>query len=115
MLFALGGARQKLRMLRRAAAVPLLAWGVLVISLASEHDVSADAILTADAVTLRSADSVGAPAVFDKQLPPGTECTILEKRDTWLRVQLADGGTIGWVTAGSLETITTDERSAARS
>jgi hypothetical protein len=69
-------------------------------------------VLTADAVTLRSADSIGAPAVFDKQLPPGTECTILERRDAWLRIQLADGAT-GWVTAGAIEPINSDERPAS--
>jgi hypothetical protein len=110
-LFAVGAAERKwLRLLRRAAAVPLVAWAVLVVSLWVEHDSTADAVLTADAVTLRSADSIGAPAVYDKQLPAGTECTILEKRDSWLRIQLADGGTIGWVAAGGVEPITPDER-----
>jgi hypothetical protein len=100
--FALGLDR---RLLRRLSLLPLAAWAILLLSLAIERDVSQDAVLTGEAVTLRSADSVGAPAVFDKPLPAGTECTILEKRESWLRVQLADGATIGWVTAGSLEPI----------
>src|SRR5262249_758921 len=96
-LFALGAAEHtRLSVLRRAAAVPLVAWAVLLISLSVEHEATADAVLTADAVTLRSADSIGAPAVFDKQLPAGTECTVIEERDSWLRIRLADGGTIGW-------------------
>jgi tetratricopeptide (TPR) repeat protein len=110
LLFCLGGAESmRLAVLRRAALVPLTLWAVLVVSLASGHDPSADAVLTADAITLRSADSVGAPSVFDKQLPQGTECTILEKRESWLRIQLADGVT-GWITAGGCEPITSDER-----
>jgi hypothetical protein len=112
-LFSLGGATSaRLRLVRRAAAAPFVVWLVLVVSLASDHDPSGDAVLTADAVTLRSADSIGAPAVFDKQLLPGTECTILEKRDAWLRIQLADGVT-GWVSAGGIEPITSDERPAS--
>jgi hypothetical protein len=35
----------------------------------------------------------------------GTECRVLERRDTWIRIQLADRGTVGWVTAGSLEPV----------
>ena len=57
-----------------------------------------------DEVTLRSADSAGAVPAFDQPLPAGTELTIVETRDAWVRVRLADG-TAGWVSASVVEPV----------
>ena len=52
---------------------------------------------------LRSADSTGASPTFANPLPGGTEVDIVEVRDAWVRVALADG-TRGWLTASVVET-----------
>jgi SH3-like domain-containing protein len=57
-----------------------------------------------DSVILRAADSMGAPAAFSQQLPRGTEVTLVERRDTWARIKLANG-TAGWVPEGAVERV----------
>jgi hypothetical protein len=104
-LFALGVGNGRSAWLRRMGAASLIAWIVIVLSLGFEHDLSDDAVVTAEATTLRAADSIGAPAAIDKPLPPGTECTIIEAREGWTRIRLAPNGAVGWVSSATIERI----------
>jgi SH3-like domain-containing protein len=60
-----------------------------------------DAVVVAREVVARSADSIHAPARFARPLPTGTEVEILESRDEWLRIALANGRE-AWVRASSV-------------
>lgn len=86
-----------------AVAVPAFAvWLVSTGSAFLTGDATDDAVVVTDGVTLRSADSTGASPTFANPLPAGTEVGIVEARDAWVRVTLADG-TRGWLTASSVE------------
>lgn len=63
-----------------------------------------DAVVMLDGATLRSADSTGASPAFANPLPAGTEVTVLETRDRWHRVTLADG-TRGWLASSAIELV----------
>jgi len=92
------------RPLRRIAFVTGICWLLLVVPDLVEPDATNDAVLLLDGIELRSADSQGAPAALDRPLPAGTEITVLEERDLWTRVRLADG-TRGWLHRAALERI----------
>ena len=80
-----------------AIAVPaLVVWVVTTASALWADDVADDAVVVADGATLRSADSSGASPTFANPLPAGTEVSVVESRDAWVRVGLADG-TRGWL------------------
>jgi hypothetical protein len=68
-----------------------------------EDDHANDAIVMDD-VVLRAADSMGAPPALSTPLPRGVEVTLLERRDAWTRVRIANG-TQGWVPSGAVEKI----------
>lgn len=88
-----------------AVAVPVFAvWVIAAGSALLAGDVRDDAVVVADGVTLRSADSTGASPTFANPLPAGTEVGIVEARDAWVRVALADG-TRGWLLAGSVQAV----------
>ena len=83
-------------------AIPLLlVWILATGSALFADDIGDDAIVLTDGATLRSADSAGASPTFANPLPAGTEVTVLERRDTWVRVSLADG-TRGWLAASAV-------------
>ena len=84
-----------------AFAVWIVAAGSAVLT----GDAPDDAVVVTDGVTLRSADSTGASPTFANPLPAGTEVGIVEVRDAWVRVALADG-TRGWLAASSVEAVT---------
>ena len=86
-------------------AVPAFAvWIVAAGSAVLTGDAADDAVVITDGVALRSADSTGASPTFANPLPAGTEVGIVEVRDAWVRVALADG-TRGWLTASSVEAV----------
>ena len=88
-----------------AVAVPAFAvWIVAAASAVLTGDAADDAVVIADGVALRSADSAGASPTFANPLPAGTEVGIVERRDAWVRVALADG-TRGWLAASSVEAV----------
>ncbi len=70
-------------------------------------DTADDGVVLTDGVTLRAADSVGAPPLFANPLPAGTEVAILEERGAWARVSLSDGS-VGWLTDGAIERVRLD-------
>ena len=85
--------------------VPALAvWIVAAGSAVLTGDAADDAVVITDGVALRSADSTGASPTFANPLPAGTEVGIVEVRDAWVRVALADG-TRGWLSASSVEAV----------
>ena len=93
--------RRQARKLRRLAVLPLAAWGVALAAATLGGGQGAAAVVLADGTTLRSADSAGAPPTFAHALPAATEVTVLEERDAWVRIALADG-TRGWLPARAL-------------
>jgi hypothetical protein len=95
-----GRRRRGLAML---AILPAIVWLAMVLSVLLEDRHAHDAVVM-DAVVLRAADSAGAPAVLGQPLPRGTEVTIVESRDTWAKLRIANG-TLGWVPAGAIEAI----------
>ena len=81
-------------------------WGVwiaMLVSVVTEDRHPNDAVVM-DAVVLRAADNAGAPLAHNEPLPSGTEVTVLERRDTWTRIRIADGA-VGWVQSGTVQSI----------
>lgn len=83
---------------RNAAWIPAAIWLAMLGSLlaepaAPERD---DAVITAERLVARSADSPLAPPLLPDALPAGTEVRIAEARQPWLRVRLANGRDV-WV------------------
>ncbi len=78
--------------LRNAAILPGLAWALIVGAAALDAGAGAEdaGVVTREAVA-RAADSALSPSAFPQPLPPGVELRILEQRDPWLRVRLANG------------------------
>ena len=85
------------------AILPAIVWLAMVLSVLLEDRHAHDAVVM-DAVVLRAADSAGAPAAMSSPLPRGTEATIVETRDTWAKLRVANG-TVGWVPAGAIQRI----------
>ena len=82
--------------LRPVAALALTVWVAAAASALLAKDAGAAAVVLADGVALRSADSAGASPAFANPLPAGTEVTVVESRMPWVRVVLADR-TPGWL------------------
>jgi hypothetical protein len=85
------------------AIVPAIIWLAMVGSILFEARHGDDAIVM-EGVMLRAADSAGAPAALGQALPPGTEISVIERRDSWTRVRVA-AGTPGWVPDGAIEMV----------
>ena len=79
--------------LRTLALVPGLAWMALLASLGvgAERDAGTAAVVLAAEATARTSDSAFSPNALAEPLPAGTELSILEERDGWARVRLANG------------------------
>ena len=92
---------RRARPLRRLALVPIagcvVALGAAMLGGAGGNA----AVVLADGATLRSADSHGAPPTLAYPLPAAAEVSVLERRDAWLRIALADG-TRGWLPANAV-------------
>jgi hypothetical protein len=85
------------------ALVPAAIWVAMIASLALEDRRPHDAVVM-DSVMLRAADSAGAPSAMSQALPRGAEVTLLEARDGWTKVRLANGAS-GWVPASAVERV----------
>jgi hypothetical protein len=92
-LLVAAGIRWRQAFLRTAALLPALAWLGLLGSLAIEasHADEQAAVVTANEVVARAADSALAPSALAEPLPGGTEIEIVGRRSPWLRVRLANG------------------------
>ena len=95
---------RRMGLLRRLAIVPMAAWVLAAGSAVFSHRALPEGVVVADGAPLRAADSTGARLAFAHPLPSGAEVTVLETRDGWLRIALADG-TRGWIRASSVERI----------
>jgi hypothetical protein len=102
LLFVPWGGRRR-RSLGGLAVMPAIVWLAMVGSLVLEDRRADDAVLL-ESVTLRAADSAGAPAALATPLSRGAEVTVLEHRDGWVKIQIASG-TTGWVSAGAIERV----------
>jgi hypothetical protein len=96
-------AGRRRRTLAGLAVLPLAVWAVMTISVLFEGHHGDDGVVMTTAV-LRAADSAGAPAALGEPLPRGAEVTVLEHRDNWTRVRVANG-TAGWIEAGAVERV----------
>jgi hypothetical protein len=85
------------------ALVPAAIWIAMLASLALEDRHPHDAVVM-DSVMLRAADSAGAPSAMSQALPRGAEVTLLEARDGWTKIRLANGAS-GWVPASAVERV----------
>lgn len=65
---------------------------------------AAEAVVTADAVAARTADSSLATRALPEPLPAGTEVAWLEARGDWARIRLANGRDV-WVRSSALTRI----------
>lgn len=81
---------------RIGAAVCGAVFAAMLLSALLEPDHSREAVIIAGDTTLRSADVAGAPAAIARPLPAGLEVDVLEARERWAQIALADGRR-GWV------------------
>lgn len=83
-----------------------LAWASGIASLAYDARAGRDdlAVVVADEVLARSADSQLSPLALPEPLPAGAEVELLEQRGGWARVRLANGRDV-WVRASSVERV----------
>ena len=95
---------RRMRLLRRMSVVPIAVWAVAAGSALLSRSAPPEGVVVIDGAALRSADSGGARLAFAHPLPAGAEVTILEIRDGWLRIALADG-TPGWIMANSVAAV----------
>jgi len=110
--FALGGLLIALSIrwhqgaLRGAGMLALATCALLVGSTWVDRggDGARGAVITAEEVLARSADSALAPLAFSEPLPGGTEVTLVEVRSPWARVRLANGRD-AWVNESSVTLI----------
>ena len=88
---------------RALAVVAALGWALLLAlpRLGDESDRAPLAVVTQDDVAARSADSALAPLAFPDPLPAGVEVRLLEARENWARVRLANGRDV-WLRASSV-------------
>lgn len=84
--------RFELPALRNAAVLPALAWiAIAGASVLDSRGEARDAAVVTRESVARAADSALAPSAFPQPLPAGVELRILEEREPWLRVRLANG------------------------
>ena len=92
------------RPMRGAGTACLVLWALVTTLALLAPDPASHAVVVADEAILHTADSRGAPALLPNPLPAGAEVRVLEHRDTWTRIALADGAD-GWVVSGSIRRI----------
>jgi len=92
--------------LRTAAILPALVWAALIVSVVVDVGGTRldDAVVIADEVVARAADSALAPSTLPAPLPGGVEVRILERRSPWTRIRLANGRD-AWVAESALMTV----------
>ena len=98
--------RWRSRLARGIATVLAVAWVGLIASVAvdARGDRNRQAVVTADEALARASDSANAPARFADPLPGGTEVAVIELRNRWARINLANNRE-AWVSRGNLEMV----------
>jgi hypothetical protein len=92
--------------LRNLAVLAAGLWLALAASaaLVGRSPASQPAVVTVSEVVARAADSANAPPQLSEPLPGGTEVELVERRDLWNRIRLADGRET-WVPASAVERV----------
>jgi hypothetical protein len=100
------GIRWSSRLARGVSIVLAAAWLGLTASLivAAGGNLPNQAVITAEETFARASDSANAPARFADPLPGGTEIEVVEERDRWARIRLAND-LEAWVSRQSLEVV----------
>jgi tetratricopeptide (TPR) repeat protein len=98
--------RWRIGWLRSVAVLLAIAWtlGGLWYLYTNTGPTYEKAVVIADDLLARSADSPRAPARFPQPVPTGTEVELIEIREDWAHVRFADSRD-GWLPRGALETI----------
>jgi len=93
-------------LLKNLSFFPLIVWAALLVSISVElgGERNLQAVIVIDDTVARASDSVNAPMRFAQPLPAGAEVEVLEIRDRWARISLANGRD-AWVTENSFELI----------
>lgn len=93
-------------MIRNLSFFPLLLWGGLLISVLIQLTGGnrPQGVLVANESIARAADSVNSPMRFSQPLPAGTEVEILDVRDPWAKISMANGRD-AWIFASSYELV----------
>lgn len=104
LVFFLAPWGKRLRGLRRLAVFAAVFWIGLTASLLIDENPNRAAVVVRDGSTIRSADSIGATPAFPRPVPAGTELTIVEIRDAWYRIELANGNR-GWIKKSEVERV----------
>ena len=95
--------RWRRTLFRNLALIPAAGWLVLVGSLLIDPGRAGrdEAVVMVPETIARAADSARAPARFNHPLPGGAEVRIIETRDRWSHIRLANGRD-AWVQSSSL-------------
>jgi tetratricopeptide (TPR) repeat protein len=101
--------RFKQPLLRNLAVISGVGWLALLASLfvEAQSGEGTEAVVTAEEVVARAADSALAPSPFAAPLPAGTELRVIERRLPWVRVRLANGSD-AWLNETSITPIVPD-------
>ncbi|MBF0173302.1 MAG: hypothetical protein HQL83_07635 [Magnetococcales bacterium] len=87
---------------RSLALIPILLW--LLVSfpgLLFDREKNDHGVILQEETLARAADSINAPVSFSHPLPAGTEVRVLEHRDGWTRIALANDHN-AWIRASAL-------------
>lgn len=104
-LLIAAGIRWRKPILRNFAILPGIAWLALVaLTFSMGRATQDDAVVIVPEIVARAADSAHAPSRFSQPVPGGAEVTIIEDRDDWSHIRLADGRD-GWVPTSSIATV----------
>ncbi len=99
------GIRWRKPTVRNLAILPAIAWLALVtLALGMGRSAVDDAVVVVPEVIARAADSAHAPSRFSQPVPGGAEITVIETRDGWSHIRLADGRD-GWVPTSSISRV----------
>ena len=104
---ALGlGIRLRSRLARNLGFFALALWLIFGSSALVSHleHATPSGVIMAHETQAYASDSPNAPTRFPKPLPAGTEVTLLEERNQWARVALADGQD-GWLKRSAVQSI----------
>lgn len=99
-LLAFGIARRRVGV-RNLAVLPLLGWGALLATSPGFGSAAEEAVIIVESTIGRAADSPRSPSKFGEPLPGGVEVRVLEEREGWRRIGLADGRE-AWVPTSSV-------------
>ncbi len=106
-LLVAGAVLRRRSLLRNLALLPAAGWAVLVVSLLLDGGRGVDeaVIVTPGGEPALASNHERAPAAFSNPLPEGTELRIVERREGWLKIRLADLSRDAWIRSGAAVSI----------